>query len=53
MQMIKYYTTHSKGTGLGLAIVAKIIEDHRGRLELGDSPLGGARVLFEIPTVTK
>ncbi len=48
-----YYTTHSKGTGLGLAIVAKIIEDHRGRLELGDSPLGGARVLFEIPTVTK
>ncbi|MBX3456871.1 MAG: PAS domain-containing sensor histidine kinase [Candidatus Paracaedibacteraceae bacterium] len=48
-----YYTTHSKGTGLGLAIVAKIIEDHRGRLELGDSPLGGARVLFEIPIVTK
>lgn len=48
-----YYTTHSKGTGLGLAIVAKIIEDHRGRLELGDSPLGGARVLFDIPIVTK
>jgi two-component system nitrogen regulation sensor histidine kinase NtrY len=48
-----YYTTHSKGTGLGLAIVSKIIEDHRGRLELGDSPLGGARVLFELPVVTK
>ncbi len=48
-----YYTTHSKGTGLGLAIVAKIIEDHRGQLELGDSPLGGARVLFEIPVITK
>lgn len=46
-----YYTTHSKGTGLGLAIVARIIEDHRGRLELGDSPLGGARVLFELPLV--
>jgi nitrogen fixation/metabolism regulation signal transduction histidine kinase len=48
-----YYTTHSKGTGLGLAIVSKIIEDHRGRLELGDSPTGGARVLFELPLVTK
>lgn len=48
-----YYTTHSKGTGLGLAIVSKIIEDHRGRLELGNSPLGGARVLFELPLVTK
>lgn len=48
-----YYTTHSKGTGLGLAIVSKIIEDHRGRLELGDSPVGGARVLFELPLGTK
>lgn len=48
-----YYTTHSKGTGLGLAIVSKIIEDHRGQLLLSDSPLGGARVLFELPMVMK
>jgi two-component system nitrogen regulation sensor histidine kinase NtrY len=32
-----YVTTRDKGTGLGLAIVSRIIEDHGGRLELGDA----------------
>lgn len=37
------YVTHkAKGTGLGLAIVKKIMEDHRGRIVLGDAP-GGPR----------
>ena len=44
-----YFTTHAKGTGLGLAIVAKIVEDHRGRLELGDSSLGGAKITIDLP----
>ncbi|MCE3230313.1 MAG: sensor histidine kinase [Alphaproteobacteria bacterium] len=44
-----YFTTHAKGTGLGLAIVAKIVEDHQGKLELGDSFLGGAKVTIELP----
>ena len=44
-----YFTTHTKGTGLGLAIVAKIVEDHRGRLELGDSSLGGAKITIDLP----
>jgi two-component system nitrogen regulation sensor histidine kinase NtrY len=44
-----YFTTHTKGTGLGLAIVAKIVEDHGGDLELGDSALGGAKVTIELP----
>ncbi|WP_052046183.1 sensor histidine kinase NtrY-like [Candidatus Paracaedibacter symbiosus] len=48
-----YYTTHSKGTGLGLAIVAKIVEDHRGKLELTDSHLGGAKVVIEFLSPTK
>jgi signal transduction histidine kinase len=40
-----YYTTKEKGTGLGLAIVDRIVADHAGRLEIGDSePLGGACV---------
>ena len=32
-----YVTTREKGTGLGLAIVGRILEDHGGRIELGDA----------------
>ncbi len=39
-----YVTTRAKGTGLGLAIVKKIMEDHRGGLELEDGEPDGARV---------
>jgi two-component system nitrogen regulation sensor histidine kinase NtrY len=31
-----YVTTRERGTGLGLAIVKRIIEDHRGHLELSN-----------------
>jgi two-component system nitrogen regulation sensor histidine kinase NtrY len=44
-----YVTTRQKGTGLGLAIVKKIMEDHHGRLELGDRPGGGAVVTLIWP----
>lgn len=44
-----YVTTRSKGTGLGLAIVKKIMEDHGGRLSLGDRPGGGAVITLEFP----
>lgn len=39
-----YVTTRAKGTGLGLAIVKKIMEDHGGELQLGDSADGGASI---------
>lgn len=44
-----YVTTRSKGTGLGLAIVKKIMEDHRGVLELRDNDGGGAIVSLSWP----
>jgi two-component system nitrogen regulation sensor histidine kinase NtrY len=48
-----YVTNRAKGTGLGLAIVKKILEDHRGTLELTDRPGGqGARVVLNIPITT-
>jgi two-component system, OmpR family, sensor kinase len=39
----------SGGSGLGLAISREIVEAHGGRIWLEDSPLGGARVAFELP----
>lgn len=39
----------SGGFGLGLAIVARILEWHGGLVEIGESPLGGARVTLVWP----
>jgi signal transduction histidine kinase len=38
----------SGGSGLGLAIARSIVELHGGRIWVEDSPLGGARVSFEL-----
>jgi len=47
------YVTHkTKGTGLGLAIVKKIMEDHRGSIQLGDARQGqGARAELILPAL--
>ncbi|ADB32572.1 histidine kinase [Kribbella flavida DSM 17836] len=37
------------GAGLGLAIVADITQAHGGRVEVEDSPLGGARFRLRLP----
>ena len=39
----------SGGSGLGLAIARSIVEAHGGRIWAADSPLGGARIAFELP----
>ncbi len=44
-----YVTTRSRGTGLGLAIVRKIMEEHGGKAELGESAAGGALVRLVFP----
>ncbi len=46
-----FFTTKAvgQGTGLGLAITRRILDDHGGRLEIGASDLGGARVALHVP----
>jgi len=47
-----YVTTKAKGTGLGLAIVKKIVDEHRGRVVLENTPPRGARVTLVFPAMT-
>jgi len=42
----------SGGSGLGLAIAKSIVEAHGGRIWAETSPLGGARIAFELPRFT-
>ncbi len=44
-----FYTTKGEGTGLGLATVKSHVTAHRGEVEAGDSPLGGARFTILLP----
>jgi len=44
-----FYTTRTEGTGLGLAIVRKIVQAHRGTIEAGSAPGGGAEFLIALP----
>jgi two-component system OmpR family sensor kinase len=39
----------SGGSGLGLAIARAIVTAHGGRIRAEESPLGGARVSFDLP----
>lgn len=44
-------TTDQPGLGLGLALCRRIIEQHGGTINLGDSELGGACFTLELPLV--
>lgn len=45
--------THANGTGLGLAIVKKIIERHRGAIEVESQPGRGSVFRVYLPFVSK
>ncbi len=46
-----FFTTKEvgTGTGLGLSITYAILEDHRGRISVGNAPGGGASFKVELP----
>lgn len=46
-----FFTTKEAGTGLGLAVVYRIMEDHRGRVQVDSEPGVGTRVRLTLPAV--
>jgi two-component system sensor histidine kinase PhoQ len=41
--------TTESGHGIGLAVVAELVSSYRGGLAIDESPLGGARIVLELP----
>jgi signal transduction histidine kinase len=44
-----FFTTKKNGTGLGLAITYRIIENHRGRIDVASEPGRGTTFTVKIP----
>lgn len=44
-----YFTTRERGTGLGLFIAHKIIEEHRGAIQVASAPGEGTTFLISFP----
>jgi signal transduction histidine kinase len=45
-----FFTTKGSGTGLGLAIIRKIIENHRGNINVRNRPGVGVTFVINLPT---
>jgi signal transduction histidine kinase len=44
-----FYTTKRKGSGVGLSMAKKIVNSHRGSIEIGRAPEGGAVFTVRLP----
>ena len=44
-----FYTTKGNGTGLGLSLARRIVEDHRGRIEVQSEVRRGTEFLITLP----
>lgn len=50
---VPFHTTKSGGTGLGLPISQRIVENHRGTIEVGKTTSGGARFTVLLPALNE
>ncbi len=46
-----FYTTKKQGSGVGLPTVKKIVNSHRGLIDVGHAPQGGALFTIRLPMV--
>jgi nitrogen fixation/metabolism regulation signal transduction histidine kinase len=44
-----YVTTKPRGSGLGLAIVKKIVDEHRGEIQISNFDPHGAEIRIRLP----
>ena len=44
-----FYTTKTEGSGVGLAMAKKIVNSHRGLIDVDDAPEGGALFTVKLP----
>ncbi len=44
-----FFTTKKNGTGLGLAICQRVIEEHRGKIEIHSEPGNGSAFIITLP----
>ncbi len=47
---VPFFTTKSRGSGLGLPTVKRLVEAHRGRIDIACPPGGGTIVTVELPS---
>jgi signal transduction histidine kinase len=46
-----FFTTKPNGSGVGLSMAKKIVDSHRGLIDLDDAPGGGALFTVRLPMV--
>ena len=46
-----FFTTKERGSGVGLSVARKIVEGHRGMIDVDNLPHGGAVFTVRLPMV--
>jgi signal transduction histidine kinase len=46
-----FFTTKKQGSGVGLSMAKKIVNSHRGLIDVDDAPGGGALFTVRLPMV--